>query len=120
MSAFDYQALDAIASQLVNTLERYEADTDALVRGWPDMDRYRTVSEQIDQIRLYCTGLPTVSVQFVGLLIAHAELIHCLWKKTNSPAASNEIGSALDQHRNGIADLRAKAERLLGTPAQRH
>jgi len=35
------------------------------------MERYRTVGECIEDIRRYAAALPTVSVQFVALLIAH-------------------------------------------------
>ena len=120
MSAFDSQALDAIAFQLVAALERYEAHTEVLLRAWPDMERYREVSGGIDTIRLYCAALPTLSVQFVGLLIAHAELIHCLWKKTNTPAAGNDVERAAEQHSGGISALRNKALRLMGSASLRH
>jgi hypothetical protein len=117
MAASDIQALDAIAFQLVAALERYEASTETLVSGWPDMDGYRVVSAGIDEIRMYSAALPTLSVQFVTLLIAHAELIHCLWKLINSPAADDGVARALDQHRASIAGLRTKALRLMSPPA---
>ncbi|MCD6078535.1 MAG: hypothetical protein K0R89_2473 [Ramlibacter sp.] len=80
MSAHPAAAFDAIAVQLVAALERYAADTARMIAGWPDMERYRSVSEQIEQIRMYASALPEARVQWVELLIAHSELVHILWR----------------------------------------
>ena len=80
MSAPEKSVLDAISLQLVNALERYATDIGQMVAHWPDMERYREVSNQIEQIRLYASVLPEARVQWVELLIAHAELVHLLWR----------------------------------------
>jgi hypothetical protein len=80
MSAHPANALDAIALQLVATLEGYAEDTAQMIAGWPDMERYRSVSQQIEQIRMYASALPEARVQWVELLIAHSELVHLLWR----------------------------------------
>lgn len=115
MSAHPQAQLDAIAFQLAATIESYEQHVGALVAAWPDMERYRTVSESIEEIRRYALALPTLSVQFVALLIAHTELVHALWKQTNDPghAANQALAPAREQHGECIAALRHKCMRLL-------
>ena len=115
MSAHPKAQLDAIAFQLAATIESYERHVEALLVAWPDMERYRTVSEGIEEIRRYTSALPTVSVQFVALLIAHTELIHALWKQTNVPgqAANRALVPAREQHGKCVAALRHKCRGLL-------
>ncbi|MEJ5988561.1 hypothetical protein WG902_01080 [Ramlibacter sp. PS3R-8] len=118
MSALDKSAVEAIALQLVDALERYAADTTQLVANWPDLERYRSVSEQIDQIRLFVSGLPEARVQWVELLIAHAELVHLLWR-----AHYGHGGVTLDDtlharlhHTDSVAALRSSCLRMVSKP----
>jgi hypothetical protein len=115
MSAHPQAQLDAIAFQLAATIDSYEQHVEELLAAWPDMERYRTVSESIEEIRRYASALPAVSVQFVALLIAHTELVHALWKQTNDPghAANPALAPAREQHGECIAALRQKCRGLL-------
>ena len=86
MSARDQDTREAIALQLIEALEAYEADVKLLCGSWLDMELYQSVSQQVDELRLYAAALPRVSVQWVAVLISHAELIHSLWKARKSEA----------------------------------
>jgi hypothetical protein len=124
MSAHPQAQLDAIALQLAAAVESYEHQVEALLAAWPDMERYRTVTESIEDIRRYAAVLPTVSVQFVALLIAHTDLVHALWKQTNDAAGrdSGALQAVRDQHRDSVAALRHKCKGLLpaATESGRH
>src|SRR4051812_43655611 len=80
MSAFQSAALDAIAMQLGAALDAYEEATERMIAGWPDMERYALVSQLVEKIRMFCAALPELRVQWAELLIAHAELVHHLWR----------------------------------------
>lgn len=115
MSASPSHALDAIAFQLVAALEKYDADADAMVENWPDLDRYREVSAQIENIRMYSAALSDVRVQWVELLIAHAELIHFLWrvKFGESLDAKAQIASVREHHADCVVALRNRSLRVI-------
>ncbi|MCC2676212.1 MAG: hypothetical protein K0R58_3159 [Ramlibacter sp.] len=114
MSAHPAKAFDAVAAQLVAALERYAADTAGMVTGWPDMERYRSVSEQIEQIRIYAAALPEARVQWVELLIAHSELVHILWQAQfghGGLAVDDALGVRL-HHTGAVAALRHRCLRI--------
>jgi hypothetical protein len=116
MSAFQSQALDAVAFQLVAALEQYDQDTARMVSAWPELEMYRSVSEQIEKIRLYASTLPTASVQFVELLIAHAELVHFLWRaEYGSPRLRErqKIDEVRERHARCVAALRDRCVRMI-------
>ena len=101
-------AADAVAFQLVALLEQYEGDADRLATTWLDMELYARVSREVEEMRLYCASLPQVSVAWVRLLIAHAELIHCLWKTGHSSGASPQVAQCSSQHGRAVTELRQK------------
>jgi hypothetical protein len=116
MSASHLPALDAIAFQLVAALENYEQDAGAMIDGWPELDLYQNVSGQVDRIRMYSSALPEVRVQWVELLIAHAELVHCLWRSTyGEPGAEvgEELAEVRERHAESILALRNRCLRLI-------
>jgi hypothetical protein len=115
MSAIQSNALDAIAFQLAAALEQYDSDTAAMIESWPDLDRYRSVSDQIEKIRMYSSALPELRVQWVELLIAHAELVHFLWRVQHGDrqAAREQIGSVRDHHADAVVALRNRCIRLM-------
>ncbi|MGV3571369.1 MAG: hypothetical protein ACO1PB_12280 [Ramlibacter sp.] len=114
MSASSAPALDAIAFQLAAALDRYELEFDALARHWPEMEQYAGVSGRMDELRVYSASLPDLSVQYVSLLIAHAELVHGLWKtQTAGGYPAESLAGAREEHRAAIAELRRKCLRLL-------
>jgi hypothetical protein len=81
MTASTSPAVDAAAFQLAGKLEAYERDVDAMVDTWLDPDLYRRVREDVEELRRLGTAFPAFSVQWVELLIAHAELVHGLWRE---------------------------------------
>ncbi|MDB5898653.1 MAG: hypothetical protein JWP41_2255 [Ramlibacter sp.] len=115
MSASPSQALDAIAFQLMAALEKYDADSARMVDTWPDLELYREVSTEIENIRMYSAALPEVRVQWVELLIAHAELIHFLWrvKYGESGDAQEEIASVREHHSDCVKALRNRSIRVI-------
>jgi hypothetical protein len=118
MSASHAPVLDAVAFQLAAALERYELDLAVLMDTWLDMDRYREVSEQVEQIRMYAAALPQLSVAWVEVLISHAELIHHMWRRQNArPApAPEEVRELRKRHAAAIERMRAGCLRLLARP----
>ncbi|RYY98997.1 MAG: hypothetical protein EOO24_17840 [Comamonadaceae bacterium] len=114
MSASNAAAFDALAFQLAAALDRYDAEFAELMRRWPDMELYNGVSKRIDELRMVSASFPELSVQYVSLLIAHAELVHCLWKTQTEPAtASGNLAVARDEHQMAIRSMRRKCLRLL-------
>jgi hypothetical protein len=115
MSASHAPALDAIAFQLAAALDTYEQDVDAMMDAPLDMDLYREVSEQVDQIRMYTAALPTLSVQWVELLIAHTELVHGLWRSHygREKTLPGEVDAIRAHHLACIVALRSRCLRLL-------
>lgn len=115
MSASSAPALDAIALQLVASLNAYERDVGRMIDSWLDMELYRKVSEQVEEIRLYSAALPRMSVQWVELLIAHAELVHCLWRLRfrEDESQHGQLQEARCRHTACVATLRARCLREL-------
>ena len=116
MSASESHALDAIAFQLVAALDAYERDVGRMLSAWPDPELYRTVSEQVDQIRMYSSALPETRVQWVEVLIAHAELVHGLWRaQGDGPGeeARARMAAVRERHAAAVAALRQRCLRAL-------
>ena len=113
MSARQAQAFDAIAFQLVAALERYESSAAAMVAGWMDMELYRTCGREIEEIRRYSAALPQLSVAWVELLIAHAELVQTLWRNGQPGSDPKRLNDVLVHHKTCIQLLRGRALRHL-------
>ena len=116
MSASQAPALDAIALQLAAALDPYDRDAAAMVAGWPDMDLYRSVGEQVERIRMYSSSLPGAGVQWVELLIAHAELMHLLWQGQSGGTADGlaQVAARRDRHAACVLALRHRCLQLVG------
>lgn len=108
MSASQGRAIQALAFELVAALENYERDTEVLVATWLDMEQYQLVSRQVDHLRLLCAALPQMAVPWVGLLISHAELMHCLWKCGEAFVPSPDFDVCRGRHQRAVATLREK------------
>ena len=115
MSAFYTSAQDAITFQLADALETYGADMDRLVDTWLDMELYRQVSDEIEEIRLLAASASTLGVPWVELLISHAELIHCLWRNKFA-AGDPRLNELRVRHAEAVATLRRHCLRLLTRP----
>jgi len=117
MSAFDRPALHAIASQLMATLDTYDANVASLLAAWPQLDSYEPVSRQIEQIRMYSSALDSARVQWVELLIAHAELVHVLWRTQygQEAGARAKVDEVRERHQDSVRALRNRCARIIGT-----
>jgi hypothetical protein len=113
MSASAHRALDAVAFQLVATVERYESHVDQLITSWLDMDAYRTVSSEIDEIQLYSSSLPQLAVQAVALLIAHSELVFALWRAWGTRPDGHEVQECMRRHQACVWDLHRSCLKFL-------
>jgi hypothetical protein len=91
-----------------------------MIAGWPDLERYRSVSGQIEQIRMYAAALPDARVQWVELLIAHAELVHLLWRVQygETGLAMSDTLDARLHHTDAVAALRHRCQRLMARQAR--
>ena len=116
MSAHSAPALDACVLQLAALLEGYEQDVRTMVDTWLDMDVYRRVSAEVEDIRMYCGNLPQLSVAWAELLIAHAELVHSLWRLRfrDADADRGVFQEVVARHGACVRSLRARCLRLLG------
>jgi hypothetical protein len=112
---------DAVATQLAAALDQYDQDTAAMIASWPDLELYRAFSASIEKIRLFSSVIPEARVQWVELLIAHAELVHFLWRTQygHQSAAMAEIGAVREHHALCVAALRKRCARAVsrGEPA---
>jgi hypothetical protein len=115
MSAAQSNALDAIGSQLVAALEQYEAEIDRMIETWPDLERYREVSDELEKIRMYSSALPDVRVQWVELLISHSELVHFMWQTQygRGDAVRELVEAVRTHHGDAVAALRNRCLRVM-------
>ena len=122
MSAPKAIDFDAIAQHLVAALDQYEQDLAAMIAHWPDLERYRAASEQVEKIRIYSSALPQARVQWVELLIAHAELVHFLWRVQygNEHAAEADMARVREHHAACAAALRNRCLRIAARPPSPH
>lgn len=112
MSASDPTILGASARQIVRALARYERHVRRLAATWLDMDLYRTVSEEIDEVRAICGVVPQLALVSAELLVSHADLVHALWRsgETGGPGSSPEVAAKLQEH---LACIDSVARRCL-------
>jgi hypothetical protein len=112
MSAHPAPALDSITLMLSAALDRYESDVAELLAAWPDTLSYTAVSSGIDMVRQYSNALPQLSLPFVMLLIAHAELIQFLWCPGDDPAQGDEVRAT---HNAALRRLRQHCHQLIAS-----
>jgi hypothetical protein len=115
MSAHDAPAADALAFQLAAALENYDDMVARMVETWLDMDLYRDVSDQVEHIRMLTAALPHFSVCWVELLIAHAELVHSLWRLRfrEQQADRARLDEVRERHSASVRSMRRQCVRLL-------
>lgn len=115
MTASHAPILDAIAFQMAAALEHYEQDVVRMMDASLDMDVYREVSRQIEYIRMYSAALPQLSVPWVELLIAHAELVHHMWRAQNARPAptADEVAAVWQRHAEAVRHLHDGCLRML-------
>jgi hypothetical protein len=87
------------ANRTLVALELYAHDARKLAGSWRDLELHARVSRELDDLRHCCHDLPTVSVQWIALLIAHAELMHCLWRTTRPESGTTAMHRQLHLER---------------------
>jgi hypothetical protein len=97
----------ATVGHLIDVIERYETLVRRLVAGRGDAELYARLGQELDEIRRCCARLPELSVPWVMLLIAHAELIHCAWQ-----GARNDATGTRGQRKRGLEGVLAPAQEL--------
>jgi hypothetical protein len=114
MAESECQATQAAATEVEAALDVYERHVRRLVLTWLDMDLYRTVSAEIDDLRSCCTALPELSTAWVALLISHADLVHCLWRSSQpgERVSREELQRRLDEHLDCIQALGDRSHQL--------
>lgn len=116
MSASQLPAVQATALHAVACLQGYEEHVRQLVASWLDMDLYQTVSAEVDAVKSACCLLPGLAVPTAGLLVSHAELVHCLWRASqpDSKVGAGECERQLQEHLRIVHDLSRKCLRVAG------
>jgi hypothetical protein len=107
------------ARDLLAVLERYGLHVGKLTGRWMDAELYHTVSVDLDAIRHACQRMPGLSSPWIGLLIAHAELMHELWQASSAPAGSpmTERHRLLAKLHEQLRLLQAQCTKLAGDSA---
>lgn len=117
MSANHAPALRAMALQVAITLARYERHVRRLPDTWLDMELYRTVSQEIDEIRLSCAALPELTVPWTALLLSHADLVYALWHcgGTRDGPPRDTVEHKLEEHLERVDALARRCVALART-----
>jgi len=113
MSAREFPAADAIAFRLAALLEQYEQDVEELTATSWDAKVYECVNQGLAEMRLLCAGLPLMSVAWVHVLISHAELVNCLWRRAAKPKDCRSTDDCKAEHLLAVGALRQKCLRHL-------
>jgi hypothetical protein len=113
MSASHFPAVRATALHAATVLARYERHVRKLASTWLDMELYRTVSEEIDEIQRDCALLPDVAAPWAALLVSHADLVHALWRSTQPAAPAGPAADVRPHLAHHLACIDALARRCL-------
>lgn len=88
----------AIARQLQQQLQAYDAGVrELLERRW-DPELYRSLSDQFDRMQMLASALPRVSVSWTELLISRAELMHAVWTLRAPSRINGKVVALQAQH----------------------
>jgi hypothetical protein len=113
MAASDAHALSAIAFQLAATLDAYDQEMAGLVDSGFDPERYRRVSRQMDEMRMYSAALPAVSVAWVEVMIRHFEVTHGIWRVQREGPAAVDLHRLHQQLQQAVQRLSRKCVQLM-------
>jgi hypothetical protein len=102
----------AIASQLLSALDEYDQDLQPLARGY-DPERYASLAQQFDQLRLYAASLPELSLPWVSVLVSRAEMTFNLFRAQQDANARAEVVAFIERHRTQVEELRGSCARLI-------
>jgi nucleotide-binding universal stress UspA family protein len=113
MSVSQGAALTAIASQLASALVAYETEIDSMAAQPQDLDAYRRVSGRMDQMRLYASAMPQLSVPWVELLIRHFELTHGIWQLQQDRIKDADLIVLRHQHHEAVQSVSSHVRKVL-------
>jgi hypothetical protein len=97
----------AIATQLLDALDKYERDIGVLVTAGLDAQVAQDVAQQFDRMRLYASSLPALSVTWVELLISRFDMTHAMWSNHRG-GTTNRVAKLYEYHRGILAEARRK------------
>jgi hypothetical protein len=103
----------AIASQLLEELDRYDDGLDVLVERRWDPDLYRELSDSFDRMQMYATALPALAGTWTELLISRVELSHALWKVGSPSRINGRILGIQARHKVLLAEMRRNCRAYL-------
>lgn len=107
-----YQAAEtAQALQLISEVERYQEWVEAFVSAPHDHAVYDRLSRAMEALRLSCIGVLELSIPYLGLLVAHAELVRARWRVDNG--MEGHVGEAAARNREASARLVARIRQAL-------
>ncbi len=113
MSASQLPAQTAIAFQFAAALETYERDLKAMVVPGFNPEACAHVAQHMDQMRLYATSLPMLSVAWVEVLIRHFELTHALWQHQRGQVEWKRIDLLYADQKGAVGRLHKQCVRLI-------
>jgi hypothetical protein len=118
MSFFGRLESNAIAQQVADTLDAYEATLDAWLIEPGNLILYEKLSSQIELVRIMSSsGLPATTGALADLLLAHTDLTFIVLKqhlvKPEGPAEKGEqMVKAKKRHHFTLSELRLLCIRL--------
>ena len=118
MPASRFSSPQAAASHALAALERYQAHLRKLSASWMEMDLYRRLGDELDEVRQGCREVPELTHAWVELLIAHAELVQNLWQSARPGAPASAAGrqDLLARVGRNVTALQDKCLRLVQAP----
>lgn len=103
----------AIASQLLEEMDRYaEGLRSLLERRW-DPDLYRALSDRFDRMQMFAESLPRLSTVWSDLLVNRVELTHALWSQRAPSRINGRVLALHAQHESLLRELRQTCRRYL-------
>ena len=101
----------AIALQLAACLDAYEQDLDKLPLDSASAERHAALADRFDEMQMYATSLPELSVSWLTLMISRAEFTHNVWLARERGRAGG-LQLLLDEHRDALEGMRARCARM--------
>ena len=117
MSASQLPAQTAVAFQFAAALENYERDLRAMVVPGFNPEVCARIAQQMDQMRLYATSLPKLSVPWVEVLIRHFELTHALWQHQRGQLEWKRVSLLHVDQQGAVERLHKQCVRLIAREA---
>ncbi|TWO71613.1 hypothetical protein FN976_09570 [Caenimonas sedimenti] len=111
MSSTQHEAFPAIAVQFSAALAAYEGDVRRIVSPQIDPELYHQIGLRMDEMRMYASSLPTVSVLWVDVMIRHFELMHGMWQQSRE-GPRVDVAVLLAAQVEAVAALRERCSYL--------